>query len=255
MKTGRGGGDAAAGRKALEEGLERLQHISAENEKLARRLADGEFRFRHLAKAVWQVQEEERRSIALELHDGIGQILTALINHLRHSADDPSGGGNGESIELATTALTEVRRLSRALRPSVLDDLGLEAALNWLTRTTAEASGLDVRLSWPAEGATLDRESETLVFRVVQEALTNAVKHAGATRARVIGNREAGRLQVSISDNGDGFDASAVLAATDKGFGVRGMRDRAELFGGRLTIESAPGDGTSVTLDMPQSPE
>ena len=113
----------------MEQIVERIQAISSENERLVQKLADGEFRFRHLAKAVWQVQEEERRSIALELHDGIGQILTALINHIKHSADDASTADNHQSVDLATTALAEVRRMSRALRPSVLDDLGLEAAL------------------------------------------------------------------------------------------------------------------------------
>lgn len=252
MKTDRGGTKTGSS-KGLDEVLERVQQISAENERLAQRLADGEFRFRHLAKAVWQVQEEERRSIALELHDGIGQLLTALINHLQHSAGDETDAEKGESIQLASTALTEIRRLSRALRPSVLDDLGLEAALKWLIRTTGEASGLDISLSWPNDQIDLDKETETLVFRIVQEALTNIVKHADASRARIIGRHERGRLQVSISDNGHGFNAQAVLAASDSGFGARGMRDRAELFGGRLTIESEAGDGTSVTLDIPES--
>lgn len=233
--------------------LDQLQDIAADNEKLAQQLAEGEYRFRRLAKAVWQVQEEERRTFALELHDGIGQLLTALINHLKHAGDEATEEDARKSVELATTALAEVRRLSRALRPSVLDDLGLHAALRWLTRTTSEASGLDVSLDWPDETPELDEESETLVFRIVQEALTNVVKHAGATRARILIGREDGRLRVSIMDNGRGFDADAVMSATDRGFGARGMRDRAELFGGKLGIRSAPNEGTSVTLDLPDT--
>lgn len=240
----------------LVEIVERVQQISAENERLVRQLADGEQRFRRLAKAVWQVQEEERRSIALELHDGLGQILTALINHMRRSGNAAVEAGEDESIRLAKAALSEVRRLSRALRPSVLDDLGLEAALRWLTRTTSEASGLDIALAWPDERVRLDKQSETLVFRIVQEALTNVVRHAGASRARVIVNRAPGRrLVVSITDNGRGFDARGMYAADDRGFGVRGMRDRAELFGGRLHIESAKDDGTAVTLELPETGE
>ncbi|MBT8099618.1 MAG: hypothetical protein KJO82_07700, partial [Gammaproteobacteria bacterium] len=111
---------------ALADVLNRVQQISTENEQLVRKLADGEYRFRHLARAVWRVQEEERRNIALELHDGIGQVLTALINHLQHSAGDVTEPVDQQSVELATSALSEVRRMSRALRPSVLDDLGLE---------------------------------------------------------------------------------------------------------------------------------
>lgn len=237
----------------MEQIVERIQAISSENERLVRQLADGEFRFRHLAKAVWQVQEEERRSIALELHDGIGQILTALINHIKHSADDASQADNHQSVDLATTALAEVRRMSRALRPSVLDDLGLEAALRWLIRTTSQSSGLDVELDWSDPAVDLDKQTETLVFRIVQEALTNTVKHAAASRARVVVEAGRGLLKVSITDNGVGFDAGEVLAATDRGFGARGMRDRAELFGGHLHVESEPGAGTSLLLELPAS--
>ncbi|NNF40985.1 MAG: sensor histidine kinase [Woeseiaceae bacterium] len=250
MRTDTKQQDASAAPK-LGEIVERVQAISAENEKLVRQLADGEHRFRHLAKAVWQVQEEERRSIALELHDGLGQVLTALINHIQHSAGDATDDDNEQSIMLATTALTEVRRMARALRPSALDDLGLAAALRMLARTTCESSGLDVSIGWPDEDVDLDKQSETLVFRIVQEALTNAVKHAEASRVRVIVDRGPAMLKVSITDNGLGFDAKSVLGESDKGFGARGMRDRAELFGGRLSIESEPGEGTSVLLQLP----
>ncbi len=244
---------AEPGETTMEQIVERIQAISTENERLVRQLADGEFRFRHLAKAVWQVQEEERRSIALELHDGIGQILTALINHIKHSADETSEADNDQSVDLATTALAEVRRMSRALRPSVLDDLGLEAALRWLIRTTSEASGLDIELAWSEAGVALDKQTETLVFRIVQEALTNTVKHADASRARVTVDAGDGLLQVSIADNGVGFDADEVMSASDRGFGARGMRDRAELFGGRLHVESAPGAGTTLLLELPEA--
>lgn len=233
----------------------RVQQISAENEELMRQLASGEFRFRRLAKAVWRVQEQERRNIALELHDGIGQVLTALINHLQHAAGRPGDGEQEESVKLAKSALSEVRRMSRALRPSVLDDLGLVAALNWLARTTGETSGLQIVLDLTDEELDLDPQTETLVFRIVQESLTNIIKHAGATRTRVVLDKHNGKLQVSISDNGKGFDAASVLGVTENGFGVRGMRDRAELFGGKLDVKSAPNEGTLVTLTLPESAE
>lgn len=242
-----------SGETTLQEVLQRIERISAENAQLTQRLTDGEFRFRQLAKSVWQVQEEERRGLALELHDGVGQILTALINHLQHTAGDADDGNNHEAVELASSALAEIRRLSRALRPSVLDDLGLEAALRWLTRTTAETSGLAIELIWPDDGVALDKESETLVFRIMQEAVTNIVRHADATRARIVARHADGRFEVSVADNGCGFDAAATLAASDQGFGTRGMRDRADLFGGHLNIESAPGDGTTVTLELPEA--
>lgn len=240
-------------RSPLGDIVQRVQQISAENEALMRQLESGEFKFRKLAKAVWRVQEEERRNIALELHDGIGQVLTALINHLQHSAGDQADGEENESVKFAKSALSEVRRMSRALRPSVLDDLGLAAALRWLARTTSEASGLDVMLELGEEELLLDPQTETLVFRIVQEALTNIIKHADASRSRIVLQRIKGNLEVSISDNGKGFDAGSALSVAENGFGVRGMRDRAELFGGKLDVNSAPDEGTLVTLTVPEA--
>lgn len=233
----------------------RVQQISAENEELMRQLANGEFRFRQLAKAVWRVQEQERRNIALELHDGIGQVLTALINHLQHAVEDSASQANADAVNLAKSALSEVRRMSRALRPSVLDDLGLVPALNWLARTTSEASGLEIMMDLTDEELALDAQTETLVFRIVQEALTNIIKHAGASRTRVVLEKTNGAIEVSISDNGKGFDAKRVLGKAENGFGVRGMRDRAELFGGKLDVKSAENEGTLVTLTLPENAE
>lgn len=245
---------SADAQPALGEIVERVRQISAENERLVRHLAEGEHRFRRLAKAAWRAQEEERRGIALEMHDGLGQILTALINQLQHSASAAAAADRNEAVMLAQAALTEVRRLSRALRPSVLDDLGLGAALRWLTRTTSESSDLDVALAFPGD-IELDAETETVVFRVVQEALTNIVKHAGASQSSIDIERQSGKLWVAVVDNGCGFDADAVLATHGRGFGVRGMRDRAALFGGHLRIKSAPGEGTLVTLVLPEAQE
>lgn len=239
---------------SLNEVVERVQQISAENERLVRQLASGEDRFRRLARAVWQVQEEERRSLALELHDGVGQLLTALINHVQHSTGmDKQQADVKKAISLAESALAEVRSMSRSLRPSVLDDLGLEAALRWLIRTTAETSRLDVNLAWPDADSQPGQFTETLVFRVVQEALTNICKHARATRVDIAVTYHKNDLKVVIEDNGKGFDVREMLASSDRGFGVRGMRDRAELFGGVLAIESIPDSGTTVVLVVPDA--
>lgn len=237
----------------LGEIIERVQQISAENERLVRHLADGESRFRRLARAAWRVQEEERRRIALEMHDGLGQVLTALINRLQHASKAGGEPDREETVALAHSALTEVRRLSRALRPSVLDDLGISAALRWLSRTTGECSGIDIALYVP-DDIELDGETETVVFRIVQEALTNVVKHSGANRARVEITRQQGKLRISVVDNGCGFDADAALAESGGGLGVRGMRDRAALFGGSLRIRSARGEGTVLAFELPESP-
>lgn len=232
--------------------ITRVQSISRENERLFQRLIAGEHRFRRLAKAVWKVQEEERRRLALDLHDGIGQLLTALINQLQRTRDEGSLERLAESQELAQSALAEVRRMSRMLRPPVLDDLGLEAAVRWLARMLKENTGLEVEVRWRGDGERLGIETETLIFRTIQEALTNVVKHAGADRARVELSRAGDQLVVAISDQGSGFDSDQILKDNeDPGFGLHGMRDRVALFGGKLKVRTAPGEGCTVSVRIP----
>lgn len=244
-----------AGRPALEEIAERVRQISARNDLLLARMIDGEQHFRGLAKSVWRVQEEERRRLARELHDGVGQTLTALINQLRRVR--PGDGGNGAlqaAIEIAELALGDVREMSRLLRPAVLDDLGLRAGLTWLARTLHEHCGLDATLDWAA-GADerLDPELETLIFRIAQEGLNNVIKHSGQHAAQIAVRRHAESLEFEIADGGRGFDALRALAPAQSaaGLGLRGMRDRVELFGGRFAIESAPGRGSRLRVVVP----
>lgn len=241
--------------QALEQIAERVEQISARNERLLERMIEGEKRFRGLAKSVWKVQEEERRRLARELHDGIGQTLTALINQLRRLP--PGGAANGglqAAIEVAELALRDVRELSRLLRPPVLDDLGLRAGIAWLARTLREHSELQTAIDWQAEeDERLDPELETLIFRIAQEGLNNIVKHSGQREARLIARRHAGSFELEIADDGDGFDVARVLgpAGDATGLGLRGIRDRIELFGGRLAIESTPGKGSRLRVVVP----
>lgn len=242
---------------ALADIAAQVDRISTENERLFRRLLEGERRFRGLARSVWNVQEEERRRLARELHDSIGQTLVGLI----HQVERLSGKARDEEVRrladdvegLARQALDETRELSRLLRPPVLDDLGLEPALGWLTRTLEERTGLEVELECSLGHKRLDAELETLVFRVVQEALSNAIRHAPGSKVGIHVARGRASLDVEISDEGPGFDAESVMA--DGGpvtsAGLRGMRDRVELFGGRLEIRSAPGEGTAVRIALP----
>jgi len=241
--------------QALEQISERVEQISARNERLLERMIEGEKRFRGLAKSVWKVQEEERRRLARELHDGIGQTLTALINQLRRL--EPGGAANGgltAAIEFAELALRDVRELSRLLRPPVLDDLGLRAGIAWLARTLREHSDLQTTIDWQAdEDERLDPELETLIFRIAQEGLNNVVRHSGQHEARLTARRHAGSFEFDIADDGGGFDVARVLgpAGDATGLGLRGMRDRVELFGGRLAIESAPGSGSRLCVVVP----
>jgi two-component system, NarL family, sensor kinase len=242
---------------------DRMRDITRAHEQLFARLIEGERRFRGLAKAVWKVQEDERRRLARELHDGLGQTLTALTHQLERLREKL--GGNvpadlaawlDDSVEMARLALNESRELSRLLRPPVLDDLGLAAALSWLARTLEQRTGLKVELTLDPLDERLDPDLETLVFRIVQEALTNVLRHAGAGRAQVSVHRAGESLELRVADAGRGFDPRAVLSGAEAvsgtaGSGLRGMRDRLELFGGRLEITSTPGQGTLVSAVVP----
>jgi two-component system, NarL family, sensor kinase len=240
--------------------IDRVRHITRENERVFQRLIEGERRFRGLAKAVWKVQEDERRRLARELHDGLGQTLTALTNqleHLQRKLDERNAeelaSRLADSVEMARLALNETRELSRLLRPPVLDDLGLGAALSWLARTLEQRTSLRVDLLLEGLDERLDPDLETLVFRLVQESLTNVLRHAGVGRAAVAVSRDTEFLELRIADQGRGFDVGAALAGREaaSGAGLRGMRDRLELFGGRLELVSTPGEGTLVSAVVP----
>ncbi len=240
--------------------VDRVREITRANERLFARLIEGERRFRGLAKAVWKVQEDERRRLARELHDGLGQTLTALTLQLERLREKLDGEVPPElaarvddSVEMARLALNESREMSRLLRPPVLDDLGLAAALSWLARTLEQRTGLKVELEVEALDERLDPDLETLVFRLIQEALTNVLRHAGVDRARVAVRRSGETLELRVADAGRGFDSQAVLAggAAGEGSGLRGMRDRLELFGGNLELASAPGEGTLISAVVP----
>jgi two-component system sensor histidine kinase UhpB len=195
----------------------------------------------------------------LELHDGIGQTLTALKNQLvllrtpGRAGARPTEDVLDELIETTSQALDEMRNLARFLRPAVLDDLGLEPALRWLARNAAQRFSLDVELDVAGLSERLDPEVETLAFRVVQEALTNVARHSGSQRARVEAARESLGFRARVSDEGRGFDPSASLAgeAGEAGVGLRGMKDRVELFGGTLRVDSEPGRGTTIEIRVP----
>jgi signal transduction histidine kinase len=236
--------------------------LSTEHARLIARLDENERRFRVISKGVLRVQEAERGRIARDLHDSVGQALTALkiqLNVLQQEAvtrDDPLAGRLADLVQLADRTLQEVRGLSHQLRPQMLDDLGLMPTLQWLVRTTRERVGIDVILDGYMSDQAVDPETATLIFRVAQEALTNAAKHSGASRVDVVLEEAGDRLRLRIVDDGRGFDVQRTLAidADPRGFGLRGMRDRILLFGGRVSVRSTAGRGTTVELDVPLAP-
>jgi signal transduction histidine kinase len=202
-------------------------------------------------RRVVDAQELERRRLSRELHDQTGQALTSILLGLRALEDtldsEKSRRATAELRELVVATLQDVRRLALELRPSALDDFGLAAALEHLTTTFGEQTGMKVDFGAALGEGRLPPEVETALYRIVQESLTNIVKHAHAGRVSIALTKMEGSVKAVVEDDGQGFDP----AATDGGFGLVGMGERLALLGGRLRIESSPGSGTTIAADVP----
>ncbi|HSB80960.1 MAG TPA: GAF domain-containing sensor histidine kinase, partial [Candidatus Methylomirabilis sp.] len=235
--------------------------IAVENARLYRELRLHRDRLRALASQTLRSREEEAKRIARELHDEIGQSLTCVLLAMQGI----EGLENLEEIRrkvtevraLAAKPLGDVQRLVRALRPVILDDLGLAAALERYVKGFAAATGLHAEFyAHGLEGVRLPASLETSLYRIMQEALTNVGKHARARNASVILKRRGTRVSLIIEDDGQGFDVSAVKGRHGGGVGLLGMEERAFLLGGTVTIESAPGVGTTIVVETPlEAPE
>jgi two-component system NarL family sensor kinase len=234
--------------------MDDLDSLRQQYQDLLERLQRNEREFRRLGRAVWRVQEDERRRLARELHDGVGQNLTAIKHRLAAIIGTlPVGSTDTRAaleaaIALCGDTLEDTRQLSRLLRPPVLDDLGLEAALRWLARSQGEASGLDISVDIEPLPV-LDTDLQTLLFRVAQEALNNAAKHAQAGSVLVRLVARAGLIQLQVADDGRGCDPEAALHSGGSGLG--GMRERLRLYDGRLEVHSTPGQGTRLRAVVP----
>jgi two-component system sensor histidine kinase UhpB len=196
--------------------------------------------------------EAERRRISRELHDQAGQSLTAILIRLdliTEQIADPKILQQIEQTEvLAQQTLDELRRLARDLRPAVLDDLGLEEALRILVASFS-GGGLSITLGVDKPFPRLPGAIETALYRITQEALNNVVKHAQATVAAIRLHYEPQRVHLEIKDNGKGFDTAA--GDGREGIGLVGMSERTDSLGGRLKVESRPGSGTRVKVEIP----
>lgn len=209
-----------------------------------------------LLEQVLSSQEEERARIAHDLHDGLGQNLTTMLMRLRvleDSADDAASRENVAELRAITAAsLAEVRRVVRDTRPPSLDDLGLCAALEKQLSHVVEASGIQTSLDCHSAAAVrLPPAVETMLFRVVQEAVTNVVRHAAATELRVAITVTDSEARAEVTDNGGGFDVRQAMQRRERAFGLLGMHERAQPFGGAVTVASRPGHGTRVTVAVP----
>ncbi len=207
---------------------------------------------RDALRRVVDAQELERARLARELHDETGQALTSILLGLKHLDDvietDDAREATAALRELVVTTLQDVRRLAVELRPSALDDFGLVPAIERLAGTLAEQSELVVDLEARLGEQRLPAEAETALYRIVQEALTNVVKHASARRVSITLVRKEGFAVVVVEDDGLGFDPRTTRTGS---LGFVGMRERVELVGGRLTVESAPGAGTTIAAEVP----
>ena len=202
---------------------------------------------RDALRRVVAAQELERQRLARELHDETGQALTSILLGLRQLE-----GAELESVarlrELVVATLQDVRRLAVELRPKVLDDFGLVPALERLTGSFAEQTGMAVDLEAGTISERLPAEIETAIYRIVQEALTNVVKHSRAQRVSVLVTRTDDRIKAVIEDDGQGFDPGAGMG---DGVGLIGMRERIELLDGTLAVESSERSGTTVAVEVP----
>jgi signal transduction histidine kinase len=217
----------------------------------------GRERLQTLSRQLLKAQEEERRRIARELHDEIGQSLTAVRINLQRamsSAEVPTILPYlKESDGLVDRVLQQVRHLSLDLRPAVLDDLGLVAAVRWSLDRTCRRAGLLGQVAADPPEILLPSEIATACFRIVQEALTNVVRHAGAHRVDIALTRSGDHLELVVRDDGRGFDVAAERQSALRGgnLGLLGMQERVALLSGRLEIESTPGQGTTVVVRLP----
>lgn len=197
-------------------------------------------------------QEDERRRVARELHDGVGQTLTGVVLQLETLARLTPPDLREQMLALQESArggVEEVREIARGLRPEALDEFGLRPALVTLASGFAERAGLRVRRRLDAELPALGREVELVIYRVAQESLTNVVRHASASAVELVLERHDGAVVLRVRDDGRGFNP----ASTSPGGGMRGMSERAMLVGGRLVIEPVAPHGTEVRLEVPAS--
>ena len=196
-----------------------------------------------LCRSLFDAQEAERRRLARELHDDLGQSLTGLLYALESETSPRE-----QLRQQAATLLAKVRRLSQGLRPGILDDLGLAAALRWLADEHRRRTGTEVTVDVPSANERWPAELETALFRIAQQALTNATRHGLPNRIEISVSKCNGGLRMEIRDDGKGFDAESVIGQST---GLASMRERALLLGGRFELISAPGRGTHIEVSLP----
>ena len=210
---------------------------------------------RQLASRLHNVREEERSMIAREIHDELGQLLTVLKIQIsllckNFIETEPAIRDKVQTIsDLINQAVESVQQISSKLRPPVLDEVGLVAALEWQAQEFSKHSGIQCRYSLPEELSDLDKDKSTALFRIFQEALTNVARHARAERVSIFLKKKRHRVILEITDNGCGIKPQQIESS--RSLGLLGMRERALMFGGQFIIRGVPGKGTYVKVEMP----
>jgi len=214
---------------------------------------------RNLTAHLQSVREEERRSLARDIHDDLGQALTALKMDLsllskKFPKDQKPLLDRTQAIsKLMDTSIETVKRISTELRPGVLDDLGLTAAIEWQAEEFEHRTGITCEVTSDPRDIILDRDRSTAIFRIFQESLTNVARHAQATRVTASLKEKAGTLELKVRDNGRGITKEQI--SDPKSFGIIGMRERVYAWEGQVTVKSAPGQGTTVAVRIPLAKE
>lgn len=228
-------------------GTEELERLKTTFDRMLRRLHSER---RHASRMALDAQERERERVARDLHDEVNQSLTGLLLRLqaaRSRAPDDLAEELTEIRNVANKAMNELLALVHQLRPTTLDDLGLRAALASQVDDLNRQPNYEVTLECHGDVTNLPKEIQLVVYRVAQEALSNAVQHSRASRIDVNLTRDPQRVRLTVVDNGVGFD----FAGQDSGLGLNGMLERALLVSGELDVDSRPGKGTSICLDLP----
>jgi signal transduction histidine kinase len=228
-----------------------------ERKKTEQALRENENRLRDLSDKILHIQEEERTRISRELHDDVGQALTAINVNLtlhRNNLGAPMEvlrAKVGETQSLVERAMEKMHRFAHELRPASLDDLGLLPALRSYVKEFVDRTGIDVRLKADVAAESLDPEGKTVVFRVVQESLTNVVKHAQASRVKLTVEKKREQIHLLVRDNGKAFSVQEKINGKNRRLGLLGMQERVRLVNGSFQITSKAGQGTSVHVQIP----
>jgi len=218
-----------------------------------REISQAREELKQLSARLVQAQEDERRSISRELHDEVGQALTGVLvemanlsNLIRARDADALSAKAAEIKRQVENSITVVRNMALLLRPSMLDDLGLVAALEWQAREVSHRTGLHIAVAAEEDAGQLPEAHRTCIYRIVQEALQNVVRHAGAAHVRIGLEKTGGGVRLRVEDDGKGF-----AVARQRGLGLLGIEERVAQLGGRLRVSSEPGRGTQVAVELP----